>query len=75
MLEAIADALGEQWGKTQELLATIAEILHALFLLTLKVNSKPHAQMPKPLRIRRPNQPAEQVMSIGEFARQLAQGR
>lgn len=78
MLHALADAVGAQkWRDNEELLAMIAELLHALLVVTIKVHSKKGAQMPKPLRITRPGQPEpeEPSVSIGQMARRMARGR
>lgn len=75
MLASLGEAYSAQrWGDTQELLAVLAELVHALIRVTVKANSPRGTQVPQPLHIKRPNEPAMPSMSIGEMARRMARG-
>lgn len=75
MLEAISDAQHLRWGSSEELLAVIAETLHALLLLTARIHTKRGTQLPPPLRVRRPHeQDRRPKLTFGQMARQMARG-
>lgn len=74
LLRALTDALverkrqeAEQWTVERELLATLTETVHALLIVTLKVNGA--KSVGKPLRIPRPNdgESTQPAVSMREF--------
>lgn len=72
MLVTLAQAQRERWTTVEELLATIAEVLHALFSVTVQVNSKKGSRPVPPLHIPRPGTPkAELRVSPGELFRHM----
>lgn len=75
MLATLAEAQRERWTTVEELLATIAELLHGLYVVTVQANSK-KAYRPTPLTIPRPGRPRKQetAVSPGELFRHLAGG-
>lgn len=76
MLMALSEAQrAQRWGDNEELLAVIAETLHALLLVTVRIHSKKGTQLPPPLRIRRPDETDRRPkVSFGQMARQMARG-
>lgn len=50
------NGLGAGWGPTQELLATIAELVDAGNRLFFSANSKKGTRLPRPIRIPRPSE-------------------
>lgn len=64
----------DQWGVAEELLARIAELVHNLTLVTVDVNGKWAGRRPDPLRITRPGEKPNNVVSMSEMARRMARG-
>jgi hypothetical protein len=63
----------EAWTTERELLATAVELLHALYSVTVKVNSKTNPRI-EPLHVPRPwdeEKKSTPSMSFGAFAREL----
>lgn len=58
MSGAVGRAFGalqtKDWRNAEEMLATIAELIHDQTLLLMKVNSKKGTKLPKALKIERP---------------------
>jgi hypothetical protein len=82
MLEALTNAVNdkrkeeaEAWTTERELLATTVELLHSLIVITLRAHgAKEHI---KPFRVPRPydeQEPADDAVSFGAFAKQLRRG-
>lgn len=73
MLRAITDeAKARRWGHVEELLAINTEILHALYRLTLAMNSKERTPLPEPFRYPRPsNKPDEPEVVEEEIVEQV----
>jgi hypothetical protein len=81
MLEALVGAVNERqreevqgWTTDRELLAVIAELLHSLVQVTLRVNGAKNVG--PPLRIPRPGEepyeePKKPAVSFGQFARDV----
>lgn len=64
-----------------EVLALLAELVHALWRVTVQVHAKKGARLPPPLRVPRPwsetapARPAGARITAGELARRLGGGR
>lgn len=74
MLAAVEDALGERWSNTDELLATLIELLDGWRIMWMRANTKKGAKVPEPVKITRPHERADQTapkMSPGEMMRRL----
>jgi len=68
-LEAAAVRREKQWTTDRELLASILETLHALYLLTARANGAKNVG--KPLRVPRPGDKPKQALSPGAFAQMM----
>jgi len=68
-LEAAAVRREKQWTTERELLASILETLHALYLLTARANGAKNVG--KPLRVPRPGDKKPEPLSPGAFARMV----
>jgi hypothetical protein len=78
MLVAVEAAIRDResaWTTEREFLATIAELVSALVVITLKVNGA--KKVGKPLHIRRPWESTPdrpKMLTMGEFARKARGG-
>jgi len=68
-LETAAVRREKRWTTEREMLASILETLHALYLLTARANGA--RNVGKPLRVPRPGDKPKQAMSPGAFARMV----
>ena len=75
MLRAVEDAVSERWSNTDELLATLIELIDAWRLMWMQANTKKGARLPEPVRITRPyerNTKQVERVSPGELMRRLS---
>lgn len=78
MFDALEDAAVRQatrWTNSDELLASILEMLHAIYLLTAKANGAKNVGTP--LKVKRPHQKVVKPTAISprEFAQQTRSNR
>jgi hypothetical protein len=74
MLQAVEDAMSERWSNTDELLATLIELIDGWRLMWARANVKKGTKLPEPVRIRRPHERDVQPerVSPGELMRRLS---
>lgn len=59
LIRALVPARRDDWGNTEELLATVAEVGYETFRVVYAANSKEGTTIPGPLRIPRPGKPVD----------------
>ena len=62
---------GSDWGNTEELLATLAELVDVGNRQFVAANTKKGARKPKPIKIRRPWDPTERRRATAEETQEL----
>lgn len=73
MLSSLEQAVGRRWGQQDELLASIFDVLHHLYIAFLTANTaeKDRHRLPKPLRYPRPNEARPRKKTWMELALEM----
>lgn len=73
MLDAVEEAAAKRWTVQEELLASAVELLSALYVLTLRINTdkSERSSIPDPIRWPRPTDPPKKKRSWLDLARAM----
>ena len=72
-LDALADAVADRWGPTEELLAVLVEMLDGFRLMWASANSEKGTNLPDPVQVPRPGRTETKQQPVAMSPREFGQ--